>query len=217
MKKEVVISKFSSNISFLPALKCLRLVNNEIETLREFGVVAESLGRISSTIEHLIIMDNPVCTSSTLLRNYACALLPNLKSFNDLEISVAARQESSKMIAPIIKIQDQAAAQQFSIALGGGSNSLLDGVDNFAELTTPGRPNMRKTNGPTKRPVGAMGQRNTANAALENFEAGIDQLVRDISAQSIAGGSLRTKFDDAFSKSMQIVFKEAVLALTNQY
>ena len=217
MKKEVVISKFSSNISFLPALKCLRLVNNEIETLREFGTVAESLGRMSSTIEHLIIIDNPVCASSTLLRSYACALLPNLKSFNDVEISVTARQESSKMIAPIIKIQDQAAAQQFSVALGGGMNSLLDGVDNLAELMTPGRPNMRKTNGPAKRPVGAMGQRNTGTAALENFEAGIDQLVRDISAQSIAGGSLRTKFDDAFSKSMQIVFKEAVLALTNNY
>jgi hypothetical protein len=93
MKREVITSKFSCNVSWLPALSCLRLVNNELSSFKDIDALLESFGS-SLKLDHLTIRDSPISASQTLLRAYVIVLMPSLKSFNDLEITALERSDS---------------------------------------------------------------------------------------------------------------------------
>jgi len=212
MKKEVIISKFSSHVSFLPALKCLRFVHNDIETLRELGHIIDSLGRFTSSIEHLIIMDNPICTSTTMLRHYACALFPSLKTFNDIEITVACRVKSVGIMAPILKLQDLASSQQLSSTSLLGAQG-IDVSESNADSASSTRGTFRsKTGLSSKRPGASMSQR-VSGMPSENYEATIEQLVRETSLSSTSTVEMKSKWEDALNRAIQHVVKETIFAL----
>ena len=200
--------KFSPNIASLPALRSLRLINNDLETLREVGVVLESLGRAASTLEHFFLLDNPVCSSSSLLRHYVCGLLPSLKTFNDVEITTSSREESAKMIAPVLRLQDLAGAQQISLV---GPSAMNEGTDGYMDGGTS-RPVRGKAGGIGKRPGGSIGQRTYGNS-VESQEASIDLLVQEIAQASTASRLLKSRWEEAFGRAIQNIVKEAALSL----
>ena len=114
MKRSIITSKFSCNISWLPALNCLRLVNNELSSFKDIDLLLDSFGS-SFHIDHLTIRDNPISASQTLLRAYVIVLLPNLKSFNDLEITALERSDCPFTLKPVIEIHNLAQSQQASL------------------------------------------------------------------------------------------------------
>jgi hypothetical protein len=214
MRKEAVMSKFAPNMASLPALKCLRLVNNEIETLKELSFLIDSLGRGVSALEHIIIKDSPICSSTGgLLRHFVCAILPNLKSFNELEISILERAESIKMIAPVLKVQELAISQHYF----GQTTSQSDGAADQSSQQPVSRAGnvssmrLRQTQAPpSKRPSASMGNR---SVTAESYEASIDQLVSEISA-SASSSKVKEKWEAALAKAVHQIFKESVFNLT---
>ena len=214
MRKEAVISKFAPNMASLPALRCLRLVNNDIETLKELSFLIDSLGRGVSALEHLIVKDSPICSSAGLLRHFVCAILPNLKSFNEAEISILERAESIKMIAPVLKVQDLAISQHYF----GQAPSQSDGAADLSSQQPGSRVGnvssmrLRPTQtAPSKRPSASMGNRSAVTA--ESYEASIDQLVSEISA-SASNSKVKEKWEAALAKAVHQIFKESVFNLT---
>jgi len=192
MKKEVVMSKFSPNASSLPVLRCLRLVNNELETLRDVGALLESLGRTASTIEELVVKENAVCVSVGLLQHYASSLLPNLKKFNDVEITQSKRAESIKMMGPILKLQEMSAS-----ALPAASVQQLVKAATAAGV------------GSSRRPGASQGQRIQGIAQ----DPSVDILLQDLLQDAQRNRLQRGRFDEVLARAVVSALRDAALNL----
>eukprot|EP01042_Synura_sphagnicola_P002258 gene2258-2700_t len=135
MKKDIVLGKFASNLSWLPALKNLRLSYNGFDKYDDL----HELGEAFSTIEQLSIRDCPLATYS-LFRPFAITSLPSLKALNDVVITAEERMRAGRLLGPLMKARDAAAAiargqtvtalnpfqtQRSSAAGAGGGNAYL--------------------------------------------------------------------------------------------
>jgi hypothetical protein len=208
MKRQVITSKFAANISWLPSLKCLRLFNNELESLKDIDVIFEAFGS-SFTIDHLCIRDNPICSLQNLLRAYIIVYLPNLKSFNDLEITDAERQESVRTLDPVLRIHNFAISQQMSVlpnssltAKGYFSGALMKPVKNNttsskrSNAVTPGRTVV------------------TANIPMNAIDdQSIAEICHEISNTAIKRRNFKKEFDEQLRASVKGIFIDTVLQL----
>jgi len=207
MKRNVVTSKFAANISWLPSLKCLRLFNNELESLKDIDIVFEAFGS-SLGLEHLCILDNPICSLQKLLRAYVIVCMPSLKTFNDVEIKDAERRESIRTLEPVLRIHNLAISQQ----LGTVTPSAKGGQ--FGALVKP-----KTTPHPAwKRGVGAAAR--TVSGTGPGFGSVADeQLIADLCAE-IASTALRrrkfrSEFEDQLRESVKQIFVGTVLQLSH--
>lgn len=194
MKVEHVVAKFSPNISCLPALKTFRLVNNEIEALKDVGSVIESLGRASVGLERLFISENPINANASLLRHYINSLLPNLKSFNDSIISDTERAESVKIFKPVLRLNELASSLNVIPFPVAPSSSI---ADSRVKLQS------------SKRPGASMG---TRSSFTENYS--VDALVSELSESTIQAKSSKTHFEDALSRVVLGIFRESVFSVS---
>lgn len=167
------------------------------------------------TLEHFVIRDNPICQSSGLLRHYVCSVMPNLKSFNEIDISVRERTDSSRLLVPVLKIFDLATSQQQLIsdqfrlapapALGPQSFQvdIESEQDQEQPLLPPPQHTMRSSStiglrsklaGPTsKRPGASMGFRTSPAAGCEQA---VNELIADMSANAVNSIQISAKFDE---------------------
>lgn len=169
-----------------------------------------------SALEHLVIMDSPICQSSGLLRHYVSSVMPNLKSFNEIDITVLERAESSRLLAPVLKIYDLATSQQqfisgqFHLAATLGSQSFQVDIESEQDQQQPLLPPPQHTvrSGSTvglrgkltgsvsalnKRPGASMGSRSSPAAGSEQA---INELIADMSANAVNSTQISAKFDE---------------------
>ena len=208
MKRNVVTSKFAANISWLPSLKCLRLFNNDLESLKDIDIVFEAFGN-SLSLDHLCIMDNPICSLHNLLRAYIIVCMPSLKSFNDVEIKDLERQESIRTLEPVLRIHNLAISQQ----LGAIAPSTKGGQ--FGALvkpkTTPNQPTKRGF-GTNARMVSGSGPGIIGSVADEQF---IADLCTEISTTALRRRKFRSEFEGHLRESVKQIFNDTVLQLSN--
>ena len=212
MKRNIITTKFAANISWLPALKCLRLVNNNLESLKDIGIVLESFGT-SLYLEHLSIRDNPICALQSLMRAYVIVMIPSLVSFNDLNISDTERADASRTLQPVLKIQNLAIAQQtlLSSALvpeNQQTNQLIKG--NFG-----GQLRSSKSSNVGKRPQNTMGSssiRNVGNlmSISPNEEQAVAELCSEISGTALNRRKFCQEFDEQLKQCIKQVFVDTV-------
>lgn len=108
---------FTVLMMFLLFVSCLICLLFQIDFLPEmFG----------STIEHLVIKDNPINnTASGLLRCYIVANMPNIVSFNDVEVSEEERKNAESVYQPLMRVKQtecSAFSQQKNYSVGSTNN-----------------------------------------------------------------------------------------------
>ena len=205
MKRSVITSKFSCNISWLPALNCLRLVNNELSSFKDIDLLLESFGS-NFHIDHLTIRDNPISASQTLLRAYVIVVMPNLKSFNDLEISALERSDCQRTLRPVIDISNLAQRQQASLYTLNHS-----GVDRATRGSFINAPRAgAKTVGPTK---GRHGGRGGATALSSGEEAAIEGMCADLCMGAVNTRRSADTFEEELKTEICKIFVETILTL----
>jgi len=213
MKRDVIVSKFASNLSWLPALKCLRLVNNEFESLKDIDVLIESLGT-SFQLEHLTIRDNPICSSQSLLRAYVAASIPSLKSFNDVEISPAERSDSIRTLRPVMKIHDLAVSQQFSSQLIQQQNQVSTaaraGVILRSKVGGAGGGGGGGSAQFKRSGMASSGQRSVASVSTQIDEQAIADLCAETTQTALGRRNILHEFDVEFKYAVQQIFEQAV-------
>ena len=212
MKRNVITSKFATNISWLPSLKCLRLFNNELESLKDVDIVFDALGNIN--IEHLCIKDNPICSLANLLRAYVIVCMPSLKSFNELEIKDVERQEAVRTLEPVLKIHNMAISQQVCAA-PGGVPSTRGGQFGGALLKPRTVPQPRRAFSNVMGRVvsgSGSGQGVGSNAADEQA---IAELCQEISTTALNRRKFRGDFDEQLRASVKQIFVDTVMQLSS--
>ncbi len=125
---DMVLTKFFSNVSLLPALKVLRLRYNEMTTLREIRQIAELL--LPLGVEHLIIQDNPI-SKFTLLDGFVSVLVPKLKFFNNVSIFTEERNVAKDKLKHFIKLPQIEAS-------GSDHCATANGLANFSPAQCSG-------------------------------------------------------------------------------
>jgi len=207
MKRNVVTAKFAANISWLPSLKCLRLFNNDLESLKDIDIVFEAFGN-SLSLEHLSIMDNPVCALHHLLRAYIIVSMPSLKTFNDVEIKEVEKQESIRILEPVLRIHNLAISQQLGTLApstkGGQFGALLK------PKTIP-NPSAKRGFGAPARMVSGTGP-GIGSAADEQF---IADLCSEISSTALRRRKFRSEFEGQLRESVKQIFVDTVLQLSH--
>ena len=201
MKRSVIISKFASNISWLPSLKCLRLVNNELESFKDIDSIFESFGSLLS-LDHLCIRDNPICALQNLLRAYMIVSFPGLKTFNEVDIKDSERKEAVHTLEPVLRIHNLAMSQaQLPVnapnTKGGQFGTLLKA-----------RP---APNQAPKRTLGKIVSGGSTGVATD--EQFVSDLCSEISATAIRRRKFKTEFDAQLRESVKQIFVDTVLQL----
>ena len=141
IKKGPIISKFAINISWLPGLKNFKLVNNEIETLKDLYSIIEALQVYGCpTLEHFVIRDNIVCSSTCILLQIVTAAIPSLKYFNDIGISDQFKCNEAVKYKPIIKVfskvnkiikNNSKVKKPYTIPSKSTASSIQQGIENL--------------------------------------------------------------------------------------
>ncbi len=204
MQRSVITSKFSCNISWLPALNCLRLVNNELASFKDIDLLLESFGS-NFHIDHLTIRDNPISASQNLLRAYVIVLLPSLKSFNDLEISALERSDCQRTLRPVIEIHNLAQRQQASLATLNHP-----GVSRGSFSSAP-RAGV-KTAGST-RGGGRQGGRGGATALTSGDETAIEGMCADLCTSAVSTRKGADAFEEELKAEICKIFVDTVAFL----
>lgn len=207
MKRDVITSKFSCNISWLPALSCLRLVNNELTSFKDIDILLESFGP-QLNLDHLTIRDNPISASQTLLRAYVIVLLPNLKSFNDLEISPIERADSLRTLKPIIQIRDLALLQRASLSVVAGGGGASVSRNSFAS----GMPLVRSSKTATAQGKSRAGSK-AAVALSSSDETAIEKACVDLCADALTKRRSSDSFEEDFRAEIKAIFIDTVREL----
>lgn len=206
MKRDVITSKFSCNISWLPALSCLRLVNNELTSFKDIDILLESFGS-PVNLDHLTIRDNPISASQTLLRAYVIVLLPNLKSFNDLEITALERADSLRTLKPIIEIRNLALLNRGSLSVQAGGGGANVSRNSFAS----GMPMVRSTKTATQGSgKGRAGTKASAIALSSSDETAIEKACADMCADALTKRRSGDSFEDDLRSEIRSIFVETV-------
>ena len=207
MKRSIITSKFSCNISWLPALNCLRLVNNELSSFKDIDLLLDSFGS-NFRIDHLTIRDNPISASQTLLRAYVIVLLPNLKSFNDLEITALERSDCQRTLKPVIEIHNLAQSQQASL-----TTLSHPGVDRTARNSFTNAPRAgAKTAGSTKI-GGRQSGRGGAVALSSGDQAAIEGVCTDLCMSAVSTRKSADAFEEELKAEICKIFIETVTQL----
>ncbi len=211
MKRNVITTKFAANISWLPSLKCLRLFNNELESLKDVDVLFDAFGN-SINLDHLCIRDNPICSLASLLRAYVIVCLPSLKSFNDLEIKDAERQEAVRILDPVLKIHNLAISQQLGAAPGVPSvRGGHFGATLLKTRTAPAQQPKRTFSSIPGKGVSG-GSQGTAGGGSD--EQAILDLCQEISTTALNRRKFRADFDAQLRASVKQIFVDTVVQLS---
>ena len=206
MKRDVITSKFSCNISWLPALSCLRLVNNELSSFKDIDILLESFGS-PVNLDHLTIRDNPISASQTLLRAYVIVLLPNLKSFNDLEITALERADSLRTLKPIMDIRNLALLNRVSLNVPTGVGAANVPRNSFVS----GMPVVRSSKTATQASgKGRGGTKAGAVALSSSDEMAIEKACADMCADALTKRKSGDSFEDDLRTEIRSIFIETV-------
>ena len=207
MKRSVITSKFSCNISWLPALNCLRLVNNELSSFKDVNLLLESFGS-NFHIDHLTIRDNPISASQTLLRAYVIVLMPNLKSFNDLEISSMERSDCLRTLKPVIEIHNLAQANQASLATLNPLPGDRTARGSFANNTNSNRGGVKVSTG-----TGNSKSRGPAKTLTSGDKVAIEGICSDLCLESVSTRKIADTFEEDLKAEICNIFIDTVTQL----
>eukprot|EP01039_Chlorochromonas_danica_P010588 gene10587-11734_t len=108
IRKDLIIQKLNaSSLQSFPALRVLRLWDNDLQSLKHLEFLPTLFGQ---TIEHLSIRENPINNfSEDLLRYYLVAYMPRLLTFNDASITSEDRIRAQRQWKCVDEVRNKAA------------------------------------------------------------------------------------------------------------
>lgn len=107
IRKDILIQKLNaSSLQNFPALRVLRLWDNDLQSLKHLEFLPTLFGQ---TVEHLSIRENPINNfSEDLLRNYLVANMPRLLTFNDTSITSEDRTRAQRQWKCVDEVRNKA-------------------------------------------------------------------------------------------------------------